>query len=210
MVEELYIFGSVLSGDVDSGSDVDVLAIVNDETAYRHLPRDWSVYTRTRLEELFKRGTLFAWHLYQGSKLIYASGHTGTLSELGAPAEYKDAALEIAALTEMAREAVGEILSGTASMIYEHGLLFLAARDIAMAASSYLNGEFDFSRHCALRLRDTPLPFLCEEYAFLMACRRATTRGMHMHWNSTLAANIRGNLKAFLDWCVHVNTVVKK
>jgi hypothetical protein len=108
----------------------------------------------------------------------------------------------------VAAEAVAAIRSGTNSQVFEHGLLFLTARDIAMAASKALNGGFDFSRYSALRLRGAPIPFSREEYEFLMACRRATTRGTPLAWSSLLEFQIREKHNRFLDWCSNLNELV--
>src|ERR1035437_2140277 len=119
MVSELYIFGSLATGEVDDGSDVDVLAVVDGSQPSVKLPASWSVYSSTRLEDLFERGTLFAWHLYQSAIKVWPRERDGLIAELGPPAQYTGAREEIAALLSMAVDSFGELERGTPSVVFE-------------------------------------------------------------------------------------------
>lgn len=172
----IYIFGSILTGDVDAGSDVDVL-VVTDRSDSTRYPADWSVYSATRLRELFERGTLFAWHLHLESELVYPAQGPDIVHGFGQPAPYHpNAAREIRALREIASTAMDEIAAGTPSWIYERGMLYVALRDTAMAASSVL-GEFCFSKRAPLKVAtSTEFPLTDAEYDHLMECRRGCIR----------------------------------
>ncbi len=172
----IYVFGSILAGEVDSGSDVDVLVLAEAPDAACY-PPEWSVYSLGQLREIFARGTLFAWHLYLGSKLLYPAEGPDILDGFGKPAPYyPNAVSEIRALREIALTAMDELAAETPSWIYERGMLYVALRDTAMAASSIL-GEFCFSKHAPLRIStSTDFPLTKAEYDHLMDCRRGCIR----------------------------------
>jgi hypothetical protein len=186
---------------VDRYSDADILAIVDNADSKGMLPSDWSTYTRSQIENLFQRGTLFAWHLYLESKLVFPPDKKGTIDTIGPPSTYNCALEEIRELTAVATDAVREIRNGTNSPVYEHGLLFVTARDIAMAASKKIMGRFDFSRYAPLHLKKAVVPFSRKEYEFIMACRRATNRGTHVSLDPSMQLQLRDKLDPFLEWC---------
>ncbi len=208
MDAEFYLFGSLISGDIDAGSDVDILAVVADGTMRTGIPEGWSVYTAAKIREIFARGTLFAWHVYLESKLVFPANSKGILAELGPPADYENAKYEVAELKALAERAIAALSSGTPSKVFEHGLLYLAARDIAMAASKWVNGEFNFSKYAALQLRELPLPLTRQEYEFLMNCRRASVRGTALTWQPQLECTIKEKWILLVEWCHRVYSAI--
>ncbi|MGO8943325.1 MAG: nucleotidyltransferase domain-containing protein [Syntrophobacteraceae bacterium] len=205
---EIYIFGSVTSGTVDPGSDVDVLALLNENMDGKHFPKDWSVYTRAKIRELYARGTLFSWHLFEHAVLVYPRETAGFLKSIGMPAPYTCAAEEIGALKILAQEASYELHRGTPSAIYEFGILYVSARDIAMAASCHLLGRFTFSRFAPFDLPDTPFPLESSEYRFLMDCRRASIRGRPQPVCALVEAAVLAKRDRLLRWCERIERMV--
>jgi hypothetical protein len=182
-------FGSFVRGDLDEFSDVDVLAVTqswsqaDERELLSQLPKDlrsrasiaW--YSPSKLQEMIRGGDLFAWHLYQESEPTGI--HPDWLSSVFPPAPYTQAKQTVGVFNDLLRS-IGEELSGeTASDIYEAGLLFSAARNIAMAASSRSTAGLQFSRFSPYRLPEVPLSNWLEidTYKRLIAARFAGQRG---------------------------------
>lgn len=179
MSAEYYIFGSLRAGEIDPDSDVDVLAIVEGSEERSNLPVTWSVYTKEAIRSHFARGTLFAWHLYSDALLIWPKQRSGFIEELGPPAEYAHGKTEIAGLISVLHEAIAALYGGANSPVFEHGLVAMCCRDIAMAASIHVNGHFEFSRFAPFRLDLVTFPLKLERYTLALQCRRATVRGIN-------------------------------
>ena len=77
----IYAFGSLVRGEMDPDSDVDILFIgLPDEN--RSAPSSFLCYTKDEVTEIFKSGDLFAHHLYNESRLIYSYNGTDFLDSL--------------------------------------------------------------------------------------------------------------------------------
>ncbi|HFK5599129.1 TPA: nucleotidyltransferase domain-containing protein, partial [Elizabethkingia anophelis] len=61
---EIYAFGSVVRGDIDKFSDIDLLILkdINEELPEIN-KEQFSIYTYQRISELWKEGNPFSWHL---------------------------------------------------------------------------------------------------------------------------------------------------
>ncbi|BFT29921.1 nucleotidyltransferase domain-containing protein [Alteromonas sp. D210916BOD_24] len=171
-----YVFGSLISGDFDSGSDVDVLVIADNNEL--KCPKDWSLYTKSGVRNLYKKGTLFAWHLYQDAVPVSSEAREyDFLREIGPPSHYDSALSEIDELKGIIQSAFLELLDSTPSRIFEVGLIAVAVRDIAMAASVHIVGRFDFSKFAPFKLGKLSLDIPKSLYLNMLSCRRATIRG---------------------------------
>lgn len=178
MNHELYIFGSLARGEVSPTSDIDILVIPF--TTNRSLfPTEWSIYSPELVEEYFRKGRLFAWHLHLEARCIFTPNKISFLAALGAPAPYSTMAQDIRELERLLKEAIEEIKSGTNSLVYELGIVYTAIRDIAMSASWALLGAPCFSRLAPYELPvSCPLPFMAYEDAML--ARHSSTRGVEI------------------------------
>ena len=58
----IYAFGSLCRGEVDFGSDVDLLSIIEGPDS-RFDPDVFAKYSYDRIRSLWKEGNPFAWHL---------------------------------------------------------------------------------------------------------------------------------------------------
>ncbi|HEY4249229.1 MAG TPA: nucleotidyltransferase domain-containing protein [Lacunisphaera sp.] len=207
-MREFYIFGSVCRGEPDKGSDVDVLVIADGAQDLKNLPTAWSRYSRRRISVLYRRGTLFAWHLYLESVQLWPRDTVGFLRKIGPPRPYDSAVREISDLRRILRGAVEELSSGTDASVYEFGLLAMACRDIAMAAFPSLVGRFDFSRHAPLHL-PTGFPLSKPQLDYLLQCRRASTRGGVLRRHVNLERQILTRLPELNTWCDKLLTRLK-
>jgi hypothetical protein len=189
MSHDIYIFGSLVRGEVSHTSDVDVLVIPQDGGNVAIYPEGWSVYSRETMQKYFDEGRLFAWHLHREAKCIHAAAHSPWLTTLGAPARYAMAVADIEALELLMHNSLQELRMATASVVYELGIVYTAVRDIAMAASWRLLGNPCFSRRAPFLL-----PMLCPldeaVYEIAMAARHCSTRGSNVPSNLNQAVRI--------------------
>lgn len=203
-MHEFHIFGSVCRGEPDVGSDVDVLVVSDDRPARKELPPSWSYYSRRRIRALFARGTLFAWHLYLESVKVWPRRGCGYLQKIGPPKPYTGAVREIGDLQRVLLRAIAELERGTHSSVYEFGLVSLACRDAAMAAFPVIYGRFDFSRHAPLHLAGNRFPLSTAQFDYLLACRRATTRGGGLRRQPRIERQVISNLPRLKAWCKNI------
>lgn len=171
-----YVFGSLVSGDFDSGSDTDVLVITKNKEL--DCPNDWSVYSEDGIKKLYRTGSLFAWHLYETAiPVTEETKQNDYLRQIGRPSRYTNAIPEIVDLQLILRAAFSELKNNTKSNIYEVGLIAVALRDIGMAASFHILGKFKFDKLAPLSLGKSSLNIRPQLYRELLNCRRSTIRG---------------------------------
>lgn len=188
-IQNISVFGSVTRNDLDELSDVDVLALVLDgggtvpeQEIVSQLPLELqpkasiSWYGVQKMSEMFQSGHLFAWHLFLESTPILGWGH---LSErLGKPAIYQTALEDIDGLIELLHSSRAQFLNQSPNTIYELGLLYLVARNIAMSASWHLLTVTRFDRYSPFAIANTKFPLKLREYEILLKCRMASQRGI--------------------------------
>src|SRR5260370_33489855 len=84
----IYAFGSVCRGEVSTGSDVDLLAIVENDESRFDLDV-YSVYSYERIQDLWEEGNPFAWHLFLESRILFSGDAKDYLKALGSPNPYR-------------------------------------------------------------------------------------------------------------------------
>lgn len=181
----LAIFGSQIRGDADNLSDVDILIVTDSgkpdtKVVSKYIGDnfsqngDFSIYSLSRLKEMYNSGHLFAWHLFRESKHIPYLDTKNLIFELGKPQPYKNANQDIAELIN-----VLETIEAGLSNVYEAGLLYVCLRNIAISASWHSELGLKFGRRAPFELGEAmpKFPLKASEYDLLAACRHATTRG---------------------------------
>ena len=176
MSHDIYIFGSVVRGEVSGTSDIDVLVIPTSEPVSFAYPPSWSVYQQETIAAYFREGRLFAWHLHLESRCVYSAGPSNWLQSLGRPAPYLTAREDVSNLSSLLSDSLAQLRKGTDSAIYELGICYTALRDIAMAASWQALGAPSFSRYAPYRL-PKPIPLDLAVYESAMLARHFSTRG---------------------------------
>ena len=83
----LYAFGSICRGEIDTSSDIDLLACLFEPNPSID-PSKFSIYTYDRIKQMWKEGNPFSWHLHLESNLIYSSDGVNFLEELREPSKY--------------------------------------------------------------------------------------------------------------------------
>jgi hypothetical protein len=170
----IYAFGSVCRGEIDRGSDIDLLACVNGSAPHIDTEK-YSVYQYERLKALWAEGNPFAWHLHLESKLLFASDSYDYLDGLGAPAAYTQGdedCEKFRVLFERSYEAVSQ---SSNSATFHLSCIFLSVRNFATCHSLSL-GKPVFSRRSPL-LVSPYLDIGSEAFSILTRARLLSTRG---------------------------------
>jgi hypothetical protein len=176
MSHDIFIFGSLVRGEVSRTSDSDVLVIPVGGAHRDAYPAGWSVYQRGTIKSYFDEGRLFAWHLHLESRCVFSAGSENWLQIIGAPASYRAAKEDVLSLTELLADSLDALRNGSNSEIYELGICYTALRDIAMSASWQLMGRPSFSRDAPFML-PISVPLSKDAYAQAMGARHYSTRG---------------------------------
>jgi hypothetical protein len=172
----IYAFGSVCRGEVSLGSDVDLLAIVEGFNPHLNV-ETYSIYSYSRIQEIWHEGNPFAWHLYNESKLLYASDGIDTLRSLGRPNRYEKCVADCAKFQTLFCEARHSAATSSTSLVFDLSTVFLSIRNIATCFSLGVLPHPDFSRHSALRLGVHSLAIPTQSYGVLERSRLLCTRG---------------------------------
>lgn len=186
-VVNISIFGSWVRRDNDEHSDLDVLVTVLDgsgktpegEIAAFVRPLiggepSISWYGVKKLRAMFAQGDLFAWHLFLESKSV--GPYPDLPSIFGRPANYATAQTDIMELNSILAEVSAELSKAPKNAVFEMGILYVCARNIAMSASSKLCPSPHFGRYSPFAL-PIEFPLTDDEYDLAMSCRLASQRG---------------------------------
>jgi hypothetical protein len=148
----LYAFGSVCRGEVDSSSDIDLLACLSSP---KHTldPQKFSIYSYDRIKELWKEGNPFSWHLHLESKLVYSSDGSDFIVDLGKPRKYTKGMEDCDKFSRLFKESSTSLISSGNSVTFNLSCMFLAARNFATCYSLHY-GKPVFSRTSPLLIEN--------------------------------------------------------
>lgn len=192
MNHEIFIFGSMVRGEVSRTSDCDILVIPDGDVDRSLLPESWSVYHRQTIKEFYEKGRLFAWHLHLEGQCVFSARDKNWLEILGTPHSYNDAKEDVGELSALLSESLNALRGGSNSEVYELGICYTALRDIAMSASWSQLGRPSFSRNAPYYLQP-PLPLSEQAYASAMNARHFSTRG------GSFPSNVQQTVVQFLE-----------
>lgn len=170
----IYAFGSVCRGEIDRGSDIDLLACVDGPAPHIDTEK-YSVYQYERLKALWEEGNPFAWHLHLESKLLFASDGTDYLKGLGAPAAYTQGDEDCEKFRVLFERSFEALSQSSNSATFHLSCIFLALRNFATCHSLSL-GVPIFSRRSPLLISPS-LDVGSEVFSILTRARLLSTRG---------------------------------
>lgn len=173
----IYAFGSLCRGELDFGSDVDLLAVTEGFDS-RFDPDVFSIYSYKRIQALWQNGNPFAWHLATEGRLIFASDARDFLKELGTPTAYKQCAEDCRKFLQVYERAIEAIRNNECSLIFELSAIFLAIRNFATCFSLGVINLPTFSRHSAKMLGERSLLISDNAYQLLERSRILSTRAV--------------------------------
>jgi Nucleotidyltransferase domain len=197
----VYAFGSVCRGDIDLLSDIDLLAII-DGNDLRFNPSDYSIYSYSRIEELWGEGNPFAWHLSLESKMIFSSDTTDFIRELGEPSPYLNIINDCKKFQNIFISACESLKESTFSEIFDYSSVFLSIRNFATCFSLGMSDSPNFSRCSALGLGDDSLSIAIENHRLLEQCRVLCTRGKGDVPNIHEIFKLESVLQSIGEWMV--------
>ena len=172
----IYAFGSVCRGEIDCGSDVDLLAIV-DEHADVFDPNVFSIYSYKRIKELWSEGNPFAWHLAKEARLLYSLKCDNFIEKLDTPNKYNRTKADCEKFQRLFSGALSSIVSCSKSPIYDLSTMFLAIRNFATCYALGCLDLCEFSRYSARRLGNRSLEISDDSFRILERSRILSTRG---------------------------------
>lgn len=173
----IYAFGSVCRGDISVDSDIDLLAIVKGRDC-RINPDKFSIYSYTRIRELWDLGNAFAWHLSLESCLVHSADGNDFLKSLGEPSNYTEGLADCSKFRDIFDSSFRSIQKGSPSLVFELSTIFLALRNIATCYSLARMNTPTFGRDSARRLGPKSLDIEEDVYYLLMQARLLSTRGV--------------------------------
>jgi hypothetical protein len=197
-MKNLYIFGSVIRGEIDQYSDIDLL-LITDETINNIDPNKYSIYSPERIKQLYAEGNPFAWHLYYESKLVFSSG-IDFLHGLGMPLRYTNCKSDLLKFKRLFDDSIASINENEFSLVFDLSMIFLAIRNFA---TCYTLGNYErpiFSRTAFEKLHDYPLILDEEIKELLMMSRISSTRGIDYSIKNKSLSLFKLNLGKIENW----------
>jgi hypothetical protein len=203
----IYAFGSICRGEVDSFSDIDMLAIVSGQDE-RFNPRDYSIYSYERINELWKEGNPFAWHLFLESKIIYSPDNFDYLQSLGKPSHYNSGLADCEKFLEIFISAKNSIETSNLTEIFDLSSVFLSIRNFATCFSLDCDVRPDFSRNSARNLGIHSIPVCDLTYQLLERARVLCTRGTGEILNTDDIKKVKTQLNLIESWMREIIKVI--
>ena len=195
----IYAFGSVCRGEIDSDSDVDILVIGGKEPS-QYDPSIYSVYSYDRIEELWREGNPFAWHLFLESRLLFASDNNDFLRSIDRPSRYKKCVEDCEKFLSLFCEAREALNTGRHNVVFELSTIFLSIRNIATCFGLGVRNHPDFSRSSAIRMGSDSAPICDSVYRVLERSRILCTRGRGREITNNELRAARESLEKVYDW----------
>ncbi|NNH37184.1 nucleotidyltransferase domain-containing protein [Acinetobacter terrae] len=196
----IYAFGSICRGEIDFYSDVDLIAISEDQSKLSELdPNKFSIYSEERLKEYWEIGNPFAWHLHKESKLIFSSDGNDLIKVWGKPSNYSNGLNDLIKFQNIFLDSIHQIELTRDSFLFDISTIFLSIRNFA-TCYSLANGKINFHRNSALKLDNKSIQIDMESYRMLEAARLLATRGVGEFPNEYGLSRIINSFQIIDDW----------
>lgn len=175
---EIYAFGSVVRGEIDEFSDIDLLMIKEINEPIPKIDKEqFSIYSYQRISKLWKEGNPFSWHLFIESRCIFTSNKISFIETLGEPNKYSNMLADLNKFYNLFIDSKKSILSNNYSIDFDLSMIFLAIRNFASCFSlGYLN-KYEFSRYSAKNIGSHSIQIIDSIYNKLEQSRLLATRG---------------------------------
>lgn len=197
-MKNIYVFGSVVRGEIDQYSDVDLL-LITDEKIEDIDPNKYSIYTPQRIQEMYKEGNPFAWHLHYESKLVYTND-TNFLEDLKSPEPYKNGKEDLIKFQKLFVDSLKSIEEDEFSLTFDLAMIFLAIRNFATCYSLACYDRPIFSRTSFEKLTDFPLVLDDKVKNVLMRSRINSTRGINYNIQELELSLLLNQVEEIKEW----------
>lgn len=197
-MKNIFAFGSVVRGEIDQYSDVDLL-LITDKKIDHIDPNKYSIYTPQRIKEMFNEGNPFAWHLYYESKLIFTDD-INYLKELGKPKNYSNCLVDLYKFRDLFLDSLNSLEEDDYSLIFDLSMIFLAIRNFATCYSLGMMNRPVFSRNSFERIGNQSLIIDEGVKKILMLARISSTRGINVYINNADLELVFLEVKKMKSW----------
>ncbi|OYX26007.1 MAG: hypothetical protein B7Z06_06360, partial [Flavobacteriales bacterium 32-35-8] len=136
------------------------------------------IYNRRRIEEIWKEGNPFSWHLFSESKLIFSTNGKNLMKDLGKPKSYQNLKTDLNKFADLYQTSKQSLLNSTNSTDFELSMIFLAIRNFATCYSLGILNWLNFSRRSALHLGEDSIRISKSSFELLEQSRILSTRGL--------------------------------
>lgn len=194
----IYIFGSLVRGELDEFSDVDLI-LISDESSLNVDTNKYSIYSTLRVKELFAEGNPFAWHLYYESVLVF-SKDVDFIKSIGKPNKYNNCKNDLIKFKNLFDESIFSIKENELSLIFDLAMIFLSIRNFATCYSLDKYDQPIFSRNSFEKLFDFPLLIEPEIKSMLMMARMSSTRGINIDIKEESLNKLFSDLERIKSW----------
>jgi hypothetical protein len=176
---EIYAFGSIVRGEIDQFSDVDILVLKHYLEKISVLDKDgYSIYSFERIGQLWEEGNPFAWHLFSESKCLFSENSIPHLLSLGKPKPYSNLINDLNKFYKLYLDSIQSLESNNNSIDFDLSMVFLAIRNFASCFSLGFLRIQEFSRDTALKIDNYSIQIDLKVYERLKASRILATRGI--------------------------------
>ncbi|WP_343558992.1 nucleotidyltransferase domain-containing protein [Sphingobacterium sp.] len=176
---EIYIFGSLVRGDIDNYSDVDILILKRKNERLKDLNiQNYSIYNEERILQIWEEGNPFAWHLFLESKCIFKTSELSFFEKIGEPKSYIGYLHDLEKFYNLYLESVSSLTHNNLCTDFDASMIFLAVRNFASCFSLGKLKVPIFSRDSALQIEKFSLNIDINIYNNLRKSRILATRGI--------------------------------
>ena len=204
----IYAFGSLVRGEVELDSDVDLLAITEGFDA-KFDKNKYSIYSAKRLRTLWNEGNPFAWHLSQESVLIYSSDGADILKNFGPPAKYVKGLEDCRKFRMLLNDCLSSLNQTEHSVTFELSTIFLCVRNFATCFQLSQFGEGVFSRDSALLIGENSIDLSNKVMSILKKSRMLSTRGIGENLTVDEIDLARSSLPSIAIWMDNLMTELR-
>jgi len=198
---EIYIFGSVVRGEIDNYSDVDLLILKEKDELLSEIDSEqYSIYTYQRISEIWNEGNPFSWHLYVESKCVFSNNNVSFLKSLGTPGKYNNLLNDLDKFKSLYESSKTSILEENYSVDFDLSMIFLSIRNFATCFALGFLDKHEFSRDSAIRLGRYSLQIDHSVYETLKKSRLLATRGKGKHISENDLIQIKYEFIKIENW----------
>lgn len=207
---EIYAFGSVVRGEIDEFSDVDLLILKNiDEEIPKIDKEQFSIYTYKRISELWEEGNPFSWHLFIESKCIFSETSIPYLTTQGIPKPYSNLIHDLIKFQQLFLDSKSSIETEQYTIDFDLSMIFLAIRNFASCFSLGFLKKNEFSRDSAIKIGQYSIKIHPSIYNRLRDSRILATRGIGQRVTKDELMDIINEFHTIENWINELLKLVK-